>query len=249
MLLALMDYAAYRMHRKQYASSAIEAQGGKLASARNFPDDQLPKPGDIIVYHTRDSFLSWLVMYFTNSVWSHSATAVDAGDIVGVTTQGAIGHPFTDCLNDEDYIVFGTPLPLTPEQQAKIVESARSHVGTVKFSWPGAIKIGYYNLIGGPYAERNPRLYADVSITLMASIWLNRRRPLVRSAWLLVSAAYLLTILVNTRRRKNRAYLRIADDLRRHIERGDFQPGAALPSITRIVSIRKSCDQACRQSA
>jgi len=39
---------------------------------------------------------------------------------------------------------------------------------------------------------------------------------------------------VNTKRRKNRTYLRIADDLRRRIERGEFRPGDALPSITRI---------------
>jgi DNA-binding transcriptional regulator YhcF (GntR family) len=234
MLLALLDYTAYRMYRKRYASNAIEAKGGKLASVRNFPDDQMPKSGDIIVCHTRDSFLSWLVMYFTNSIWSHSATAVDHGDVVDLTIQGTVEHPFTDYLNDVDYVIVGSPLPLTSEQQAELVKIARSSVGVIKYSWLGTIKVGCYQLIGGPYAERNPRLYADVLMTLVAISWIGRKHRPLRFTCLSLGAVYTLTILVNAKRRKNRTYLRIADDLRRRIERGEFRPGDALPSIMRI---------------
>jgi hypothetical protein len=203
MLLALQDYTAYRFRRGRYSKNAIEAMGGKLAIAANFTGDQAPKPGDIIIVHTRDSFISWLVMYFTNSVWSHTAMAVDNGDIHDVTTYGTFVHPFADFLNGADYLYPGRQ-PLTNEGRARLVAVAREH-GDAQFSWLSAIKIGGYEVIGRSRST-NLRLYIDVLNVLLVSAYLTRKRRRLNGAVLSLIFQYLIVLAANTRYRRGRVF-------------------------------------------
>lgn len=199
MIFAIIDYAAYLLKRGKYSAASIEAEGGKLASPDNFPDGQFPEPAAIVVFHTRDSFLSWLVMYFTNSVWSHSAIATYDGNFVEVTVdQGTIEHSFADCLNGKDYVKYGLPRQLTAGQQAGIVANAQASVGNVSFSWFGAIRLGFY-ILTGRHPTRHPRLYVDVLLLLSMFYWLGRKKWMVRFTVAFFAFLY-ITILVKNRR-------------------------------------------------
>lgn len=196
MFFTLLDFAAYRLHQGRYSNSAIQAQHGVLASTANFPANRMPSPGDIVLFHTRDSFLSWLVMYFTNSIWSHSAIMVDNGNLVEVTTHGTIEHPFADCLNGDDFVTFGAPGRPTAEQRVKIVSAARSHVEVTKFSWFDAIRIGWRNLMGRG-SNYHARLSVDLLTILSSAYWLGRRHRSVQFVCRTLAAAYIIVILKN----------------------------------------------------
>jgi hypothetical protein len=203
MMFAVIDYVAYRLKRGKYSAASIEAEGGKLASPGNFPEGQFPQPAAIIVFHTRDSFLSWLVMYFTNSVWSHSAVATYDGEFVEVTVdQGTIEHPFADSLNSKDYVKYGLPRQLTADQQAGIVAAAQASVGNVRFSWFGAIRLGFYILMGR-HPTRHPRLYADILLLLSMFYWLGRNKRLIKLTSTSLVFLYIVILSKNRKYRKS----------------------------------------------
>jgi hypothetical protein len=99
MIFAVLDYISYRFRRGAYSDERIQAEGGSLATKENYPHPERFRPGDIVFLHTADSFLSWTVMYYTSSVWSHTATVTTDGNIVDATTGGVFEHPLDDYLS------------------------------------------------------------------------------------------------------------------------------------------------------
>lgn len=154
-----------------------------------------------MVVHTRDSFISWLVMYFSNSVWSHTAIVVDNGNIVEVTLDGTIEHRFSDGLNDKDYLVIGGP-PMTAEQQRSVVEGARSGVGVTKFSYRDAALIGLRNL-AGVSPNYNPRLSIDLLTVLFAACWFSRRNKWIMVPGIESSILYVAIVVAGTKHRRD----------------------------------------------
>ncbi len=88
-------------------------------------------PRHTFVYHTRDSFLSWLVMYYTVSVWSHVGTFTEHGHIIDATTAGVIEHPLSDYFDGKSYIIILAVKDglYSEEQAAKSLEWGRSQIG------------------------------------------------------------------------------------------------------------------------
>jgi hypothetical protein len=206
MIVALCDYLSYRMRIGRYSGRAIEALGGKLADADHWSGDNRPGPGQYIVVHTRNSFLSWLVMYFTDSVWSHSAIVVDRGDIVEVTLAGTVAHPFKDCLNDQDYIIASRD-SLTMDQQRGIIGDARSRVGVTKFGYRIALHIGLRTLAGRDSAYRF-RLSLDVITPVLTACYFGRHRRRLAIIGFLSSFFYLIVVASNCKRRKEERLLK-----------------------------------------
>lgn len=201
MIIALVDYMRYRLQVGRYSAPSIEQANGRLATAENFPADSFPKPGQIIIVHTRGSFVSWLVMYFTDSIWSHTAIGVDDGDIVEVTLGGTIAHPFADILNGNDYLIVGRP-PATEEQERSIAAHARSTVGVTKFSYRAALTIGVRALLGRDDKYRT-RLSLDLLTILFLICWVGRRRKAVIIGSTAFAILYAMTVILNTRHRRN----------------------------------------------
>jgi len=210
MLIALFDYMKYRSHIGRYSDRSIEKSHGKLATSANFPSDMFPKPGQIIMVHGRDSFLSWLIMYFTNSIWSHTAAGIDNGDIVEATLKGVVAHPFTDILNGTDYLVVKEIAGLTVDQEHTLVETGRSSVGT-KYSYSGVAKLGL-RLLVGRHGDYHPRLSIDLITTLLLTSWFGRHHRRLVVSCSALGIFYIVIVVLNTRYRKN---LRDGHTLRR----------------------------------
>lgn len=201
MFIAFFDYIEYRLHLGRYSGSSIENAHGKLATSLNFPTGEFPKPGQIIIVHTRNSFISWLVMYFTGSIWSHTSIGVDRGDIVEATLGGVIAHPFTDILNGTDYLLIGRP-PVTPEQEHALVESARATVGVTKFSYSMAAIIGLRLLLGID-EKYDLRLSIDLLVMLLLTCWFGRNHGRIVKFFSTVGVSYIAIVLFYTRHRRN----------------------------------------------
>src|SRR6266853_580503 len=103
MIFAILDYMDYRCRRGAYSDALLRAEGGRLAAGENFPRPEQFKTGDLVFLHTADSFLSWLVMYYTSSVWSHVASVSENGYIIDAATSGVLEHPFSDYLDGKSY--------------------------------------------------------------------------------------------------------------------------------------------------
>jgi hypothetical protein len=152
------------------------------------------------VVHTRDSFLGWLVMYFTNSVWSHSAISIGNGAVVEVTLGGTIAHPFADLLNNADYLLIGGP-DLSAEEEVAVTKSALSRVGVTKFSYLTALIIGCRTFIGRDPAYRF-RLSADPLTVLLISCWIGRRHRMIYASCTAGALLLVGSVLINARKRE-----------------------------------------------
>jgi hypothetical protein len=190
------------MKRGRYSSRFIEASGGRLATRENFPPEEFPKPGQTIISHTPDSFISWLVMYFTDSVWSHMALGVDHGEIVEATLEGTVAHPFADILNGSDYLLVYTPPQISAEQERGFVESARSLVGGTRYGYLTAAIIGL-RLLAGRDINYRLRLSADLMMVLEGLCWLGRRRRRIAFGAVL-GLLYTAIVLLHTKYRRTR---------------------------------------------
>jgi hypothetical protein len=94
MLFALADYLAYRRRSGRYSR---EKSRSPMAFGFDF---ELPpkaiaalRPGDAIFLLTFDSWLSWAVMYMTNSEVSHAAIYLGDGLISHATLGGVVKEP------------------------------------------------------------------------------------------------------------------------------------------------------------
>ncbi len=104
MFFAAYDYFRYRSGTGRYSPEAIRKQGGVLASPELENIANCMTPGNILFLHTRNSFLSWMVMYYTDSLWSHTGMIADNRNIIDATTSGVIEHPFSDYLDGRSFI-------------------------------------------------------------------------------------------------------------------------------------------------
>jgi len=73
MVFAIADYFKYREHKGRYSFSALEKKGGRLATKENFPKPEEIPPCSTMFHHSFNSFISWLVMYYTTGAWAHCA--------------------------------------------------------------------------------------------------------------------------------------------------------------------------------
>jgi hypothetical protein len=72
--------------------------------AENFPSLGEYGAGKLFFYHGCNSFSSWLVMYFTSSIWSHTGAFTENGFVVDATTSGVIERPLYDYFDGKSYI-------------------------------------------------------------------------------------------------------------------------------------------------
>ena len=170
-------------------------------------------PRHTFVYHTRDSFLSWLVMYYTASVWSHVGVFTEHGYILDATTSGVIEHPFSDYFDGKSYIVVLAIKNglVTEDQLAKSLEWGRRQIG-VGFGWFG-MWCFYWSIVFGAHAHYRFRVSADFLILSLALSPLAYMSHAFGVLLLLVSAMYVLIVMVNTPKRRAMR-LRLTDSFR-----------------------------------
>ena len=144
MLWALVDYVRYRFNLGRYSTDALRDHKARLLDQEWVIEDDAFHRGYLFVMHTKGSFLSWAVMYYTDSIWSHAGWFSEDSMIIDATTSGLIEHPIADYADGTAFMrVF--PMRVPPEVSAYMVDKARSRLG-LPYDWPGTIKICLYVL-------------------------------------------------------------------------------------------------------
>jgi len=159
LIFALLDYWQYRRQRGRYAPAHFRVPNIRLMSAANFPDLYTFKPGDLFLLHTRGSVISWAVMYFTQSVWSHTGLFSGSGNILHATTSGVIEEPFASHFDNHSFACLIDP-GLSDEGREKAISYARSRLGA-PYGW-GIVLVHAVDAILSRREEIHMRLYADV---------------------------------------------------------------------------------------
>ncbi len=147
MLFALYDYCKYRLRLGKYSDKFLRDHDFLPADKEYFTDLSQLTAGCVFFYHAKNSFISWLVMYYTNSYVSHCANFVENGFLIDCTLQGVIKHPFTDYLDGRGYICIKTPRGLTDEAAREISQTAHRFVGK-PYDWKGALNLGLFYILG-----------------------------------------------------------------------------------------------------
>ncbi len=202
MLFAILDYINYRRRRGHYSDESIRKEGGRLAAPENFPMLLDLGPRHRFVYHTRDSFLSWLVMYYTASVWSHVGNFTERGHIIDATTAGVIEHPLSDYFDGKSYIIILAAKKglVSDEQLAKSLEWGRRQIGC-GFNWPGLRRF-FWSIVFGAHANYRFRVSGDILILLLVLCPLAYLSHTFGVLLLLVSSLYVFIVVMNTTKRR-----------------------------------------------
>ena len=198
MLLALTDYICYRLGKGHYSPDAFAQQHAVLAIPENFPDLSRFLPGDIFFYHTRNSFISWIIMYYTNGIWSHTGTIAGGGRIIDATTSGVIEHPLSDYLDGNGYIAI-KKIDITDAGREKMMAFMRQQLGK-DFNWTGVLRL-FLCIVFGAHAHYSVRYLMDF-LLLAAAMWaILFWTRLGQMSIVFAVAAYLIIVILNTPKR------------------------------------------------
>lgn len=165
MIFAICDFLKYWLHKGIYSDDGLKKEGAIIASEEILSALEQIKFAFIFV-HTRNNFLSWLVMYYTGpTVWSHCATMVEGGILYDMTTEGGIKHHISDYFDEKTYIKV-IPIPTRTENIRKMIIFSERAVLGGKFAW-GKIFRFWLAIITGTDIEYRLRYTLDITIVLL----------------------------------------------------------------------------------
>lgn len=202
MFFALLDYMKYRRRKGIYRDENIRKLGGRLAVPENFSEVASYNPSYLFFCHTRYSIVSWLIMYYTSSVWSHVGSFSEKGRIIDATTKGYIEHPFSDYFDGRSFIaILALKEGIASEEYlAEVLRWGRSHLG-LGFNWLAVFRF-LWVIVSGAHAHYRIRFSVDFLIVALILSPLSLWSPVIGILVGCVSAIYVLTVVANTPRRR-----------------------------------------------
>ena len=164
MIFALYDFFKYWSHKGVYSDENLKKEGAILASKEILPLIENIKSAVIFV-HTRDNFLSWLVMYYTGpTIWSHTIIMTEGGLLYDLTIKGGVVHHISDYFDGKSFIGI-INLPTTTEGFERMILTAETMFPNCKFAW-GKIFRYWLAIVTGTHAEYRLRYSLDIMIAL-----------------------------------------------------------------------------------
>ena len=145
MIFAICDYYRYARRTGKYSPEKMCDQNLILANADNFPSDIKLSDADLLFVSTSGSLLSWLVMYYTNSVISHVATLTKEGDVYDCTTNGVIKHHLRNYLDNKSYL--GIASVKGEFDSSKTIEFLEKQIGK-SYAWGKVIRLFFLHIFG-----------------------------------------------------------------------------------------------------
>lgn len=201
MIFGAIDALHYFRRTGPYSDSTLRAQGLLLATAENFPNWTEWSLGHLVFVSTAGSLVSWLIMFVSNSVMSHTAMVYGDGILNDVTSAGVHRHPISDYFDRRSYMCVVPPLKGTDLEFAK---QFMDRALCAKYNYLGVIRLGFNILIGNNYSF-SWKAVADILIVLAGtgiSVWLYTQH--LPRAILVVGAIYAALVIVNRWRWRNR---------------------------------------------
>jgi hypothetical protein len=155
-IFALLDFTRYRFHLGLYSDASLYAEGWIPATSNYFSGENEPKPGYYFVLHRRQSIISWLIMYGTQSRANHAGIFVGDGLVIDALLSGVTQHRMSDYFDGRTFIITNERTLI----RADLHQSQKQNSGITKD----------LRKINKEFQGERPhlRLFADVSLTLGA---------------------------------------------------------------------------------
>lgn len=194
MICAITDYLFYKCKRGKYSHNNLLKQG---AQPGVIPKGHVldVKTGDMFFLHTRNSFLSWCVMYYTNSIWSHCGIIGENNLSFDSTTSGVIKHPFTDYLDENHYVAVGRIPGISKEIRDKINPFLNSWVGA-PYGWGHILRM-FIIRISGRHDKYYYKFYIDILFLFSPLFIIGLINIVFIKIYLFVISFYLAIVLYN----------------------------------------------------
>jgi hypothetical protein len=196
MIFAIIDYLKYRFNKGIYSKVSITKDNVYLADKNCLPVLESCKPLDILLVHTKNSFLSWLVMYYTGpTIWSHVATFGYNGYIYDATTKGVIKHHISDYFDGNTYIAVRQLEGVSEEKRKEASFFLETNVGC-KFNWKGILML-WLKIISGKNDHYRLRYSSDIIIALLFLALLSCRFFVMQVFITVVLLVYISVVVFN----------------------------------------------------
>jgi len=144
MIFSMIDLAKYTFQLGEYNPNRLNENGFKLATIDNFEYLQFNDCIYILTFHTRFSLFSWVIMWVTESVCSHSAMLMPGSIVFHAVSKGVIENKLEEVLDDKSYIS-AISIPVKKDELDKIMKFQKAQLGK-GYNWVGAIKLGFLEL-------------------------------------------------------------------------------------------------------
>lgn len=167
MIFSVIDFIMYCFQMGKYSKKNIQKAGGKLATKENFSSFNDLKPPVIIFLHTRFSMIAWIVMYYTNGIFSHTSMYIGNGKIVDANIQGVGEYKIEDYLDNKSYLT-AIQIDTTEDNLKKIHDFTDKTLGA-KYNWLGVINF-YLIILFGKHDDYRVKFTLDY-ITLFLFLY------------------------------------------------------------------------------
>ena len=165
-MFALFDYVRYRKGWGRYRPGN---KGGRFPFAfwHELPQDavNILRPGDAIFLGTANSFLAWMIMYFSDAPLSHVALYVGNERIVHATLSGVVNEPLS-CLFGQNNLLIPVITPATNEQRRDFERLTGPTIGQ-SYSWRAIRRKAWWLTTGRDWYHFRWRYAADVALALV----------------------------------------------------------------------------------
>jgi len=145
----MIDYFFYRFGHGRYSTMALLNKGIPL-TVENLTQFRNVKVGDLVFFHTRDSFVSWLVMYCISSVWSHCLMYAGEGYLFHATSGGMRKDRLADLCSENTFVTVFANSEITDTQRKNLIELAAKQIG-IPYNWRGVFRKCMRILFGCDY--------------------------------------------------------------------------------------------------
>lgn len=177
MIFALIDYFQYVNMMGKYSIKNLQKEKAILCTKENIKKYFTSSPPNmcLIFLHTRVSLNSWLVMYYTNSLWSHVSCIMDNYVYDTTTSQGFIKIPPSDFIDNKSYF---RAISIEIPNYEKGKSYTENLVGKTKYGWKSVIK-KFLRIIFGKSRDWRLKFSLDFYFLTVVLYLLNCLSPII----------------------------------------------------------------------
>jgi hypothetical protein len=142
MIFCISNLVQYYAKLGIYSRNRLETNGHTLATRENLEKFRSSEGVSLVMVHTHPSFVSWVIMWATSSIYSHAAMLLPRGVLSHMTTSGYIEQQLLDFADNSSYLLI-REVTLDPMKTAEIINRIEI-IRTQKphYNWSGAAKLG-----------------------------------------------------------------------------------------------------------
>lgn len=144
MIFAIYDLILYQFHLRKYSNESLAKEKARVLTEPLIASIPL---GSTIFLHTRKSLLSWIIMYYTDSLWSHVGMKSNNTDIIDATTSGVIEHPLSDYANPDIFFIAFTMIDVPEDIMSNTIQRMKETFLGRPYGWFNVVNIFFHVIL------------------------------------------------------------------------------------------------------